>query len=436
MVKNVLALAALVGAVYSGNAYAEDRVVLEGGRLPIAAAKAPSRTGKACAQFYGENYACVAPSVADKLGLTNRVENKDRKNYAQRDIDACPSQQVCAGPIENQEELRTALETAQKERSDLEKRIAELEEDKKVLDDFDTFVLGLKENCRGAYDQANEKLNRAKSDYSTAIELSKKVKDIFSREEATIKLTPGQALQSINLPETPAAVGDLIKQYDATGKRYEKSKAQFAEEMERLKKEGCGQTTVVKGETHFVVSPFAQYAFSADAENQGRAGVFAGYQTGRWTFGARAAAILQSEDTDSDTDKNNVQTAALPGGVQKITSDITETAIEEKDFAAVGPAVTYSVGRIDLGAGVDALVGQRRITKDYTGYLELTKDGQTLDGKKQVNDSTTETETTFGAYPHVNFDVRLWKQLYGGLEGGYNTRSGSAQGAFELKYNF
>ena len=72
MVKNSLVLAALVGAVYCGNAYAKEKVVLEGRERVTSPAKSPSRTGKACASFYGDKYACVAPSVADKLGLTKR----------------------------------------------------------------------------------------------------------------------------------------------------------------------------------------------------------------------------------------------------------------------------------------------------------------------------------------------------------------------------
>lgn len=396
-------------------------------------------TNPSCQRVKGPDFYCMPANVAEAMGLTPLSWD----SYASTKAGACPGKSMCAGPVKNVSDLEakireisTDIDGYKSALQEAQDRIAALEASKAELNDFDSFVLGLKENCRGAYDKLNDKLNTVKSDYSTALELGKKIKDIFSEEGGVIALTPGQALQSADLPETPAAVGDLIKQYDAAGERYQKSKAQLAEEVERLKKEGCGQTVIIKDGGQFVVAPFAQYAFSADAENQGRLGVFAGYQTGRWTFGARAAAILQYEDTDSDTDKSNVQTTALPGGVEKTTSDITDTTIEEKDYAAVGPAVSYSIGRVELGAGVDALVGQRRTTKDYTGYLELAKDGQTLDGKKQVTDSTPETETRFGAYPHVNFDVKLWRGLHAGAEGGYNPRSKSTQGALGLKYIF
>lgn len=440
MVKNVLALAALVGAVYCGNAYAEERVVLEGRERIISSARAPSRTGKACAKFYGEKYACVAPSVADKLGLTNRVENKDRKNYAQRDADACPSQQVCAGPIASISDLEAAIAESQAALKAAQERITVLEETHtEALADYDQFMLGLKESepCKKAYAGLEKKLGSVKDNFKAIEGIKEQLRGVLepTTAQALEEVTPAQALQGISAPaEKP--IGNLTEQLDEKIRIYEQSKQSFEQERTRLLKVGCGQNTIIKQGGKLVFAPFAAYAFSADAENQGQLGVSAGYRTGRWTFGARAAAILQYTDVDKDTDKSGIQTANLPGEVQKTTADITKTTTETRDFAAVGPAVTYSIGRMDISAGIDALIGQKAVTKGYTGSMRLTKDGKQLDGKKTIDDSTAESEAWYSAYPHVNFDVRLWKQLYGGLEGGYNTHSDSAQGAFGLKYKF
>ncbi len=331
--------------------------------------------------------------------------------------------------------------------------------------DYDRFMLSLKDSppCQEAYASLEKKITAMKENFGKVEEIKTQLAKALAPVEGDKldRLTPGTALslsKGFTAPvETP--LKDLKARLDEMVSTYDRSREEYQNEVAHLLKNGCGkiitlsppreaetaspaevspkeEKAAIKEEGGFVFAPFAQYAFSADAENQGQLGVFAGYQTGRWTFSGRAAAILQYADVDTDTDKSNVQTTSLPGSVQKKTSDITETTTEEKDYAAVGPAVTYSIGRVDLSAGIDALIGQKRTTQDYLGYMELTKDGQSLDGKKQVDDSTTETETQFGAYPHLNVDVRLWKELYGGLEGGYNTRSDSAQGAFSLKWKF
>lgn len=330
--------------------------------------------------------------------------------------------------------------------------------------DYDQFMLSLKDSppCQEAYARLGEKITAVKENFNTVEEIKVQLAKALAPMEGDKldQLTPGTALslsKEFTAPvETP--IRDLKARLDEMVDIYDQSRKNYQDEIAYLLENGCGkiiinppiadeavpsaqvspkeEPAVIKREGNFVFAPFAQYVFSADGENQGKLGVSAGYRTGRWTFSGRAAAILQYADVDTDTDKSNVQTTSLPGSVQKKTSDITETTTEEKDYAAVGPVITYSIGRVDLSAGLDALIGQKKTVKDYVGYMELTKGGQSLDGKKQVNDSTTETETQFGAYPHFNMDVRLWEGLYGGLEGGYNTRSDSAQGAFGLKWKF
>ncbi len=440
MVKNVFALAALMGAVYCGNAYAEDRVVLEGRERVTSSARAPSRTGEACEKFYGEKYACVAPSVADKLGLTNRVENKDRRNYANRDADACPSTLICAGPIANIGDLETAVAESQAALKTAQERIAALEgthtED---LADYDQFMLGLKnsEPCKKAYAGLETKLGSVKDNFKAIEGIKEQLRGVLEPTAAPAleEVTPAQALQGISAPaERP--IGNLTEQLDEKIRIYEQSKQSFEQERARLLKVGCGQNTIIKQGGEFVFAPFAAYAFSTDAENQGRLGISAGYQVGRWTPGLRAAAILQHADIDVDTDRSGIQTVNLPGDVQKTTADVTKTTVEKKDFVAVGPELTYSRGRFDLDAGVDALIGQRITRKDYTGSMRLTKDGQQLDGKKTIGDSTTNTETWYGANFYGGFNVRTLEKLRLGVEGGYNTRSKSAQGIFEIRYKF
>ena len=441
MVKNSFVLAALVGAVYCGNAYAKEKVVLEGRERVTSPAKSPSRTGKACASFYGDKYACVAPSVADKLGLTNRVENKDRRNYTKKDAEACPSQQVCAGPIANISDLERAVGESQAALKSAQKRIDELEQTHtETLADYENFMLGLKDSepCKKAYAGLDKKKEAVTNTFKAIESIKTQLRGVLEPTTAPAleEATTAQALtQGLTAP-TEKPIGNLTEQLDEKIRLYDQSKELFEQERARLLKVGCGQNTIVKQGGEFVFAPFAAYAFSNDAENQGRLGVSAGYQIGRWTPGLRAAAIFQSADVDTDTDRSGIQTVNLPGDVQKTTADVTKTTTETKDFVAVGPEVTYSRGRFDLGAGVDALIGQRTTHKDYTGSMRLTKDGQQLDGKKTIGDSTTNTETWYGANLHGGLNVRTLRNLRLGVEGGYSTRSKSAQGIFEIRYKF
>ncbi len=441
MVKNVLALAALLGTglLYRNDAYTQTRAVLEG-RSINTSRPAVRRTGTACAAEYGDKYACVTPELADKLGLTNRVENKDRRNYTTRDADACPSTLICAGPIANIGDLETAVAEAQAALKAAQERIIALEETHtEALADYDQFMLGLKDSepCKKAYAGLETKLGSVKDNFKAIEGIKEQLRGVLEPTAAPAleEVTPAQALQGISAPaEKP--IGNLTEQLDEKIRIYEQSKHSFEQERARLLKVGCGQNTIIKQGGEFVFAPFAAYAFSQDAENQGRLGISAGYQVGRWTPGLRAAAILQNADVDVDTDRSGIQTANLSGDVQKTTADITKTTVETKDFVAVGPELTYSRGRVDLGAGVDALIGQRITRKDYTGAMRLTKDGQQLDGKKTIEDSTTDIETWYGANFHGGFNVKTLGKLRLGIEGGYSTRSKSAQGIFEIRYKF
>lgn len=384
-----------------------------------------------CSTVY-PNFKCMDQTEAKVSGY----EMHPARDYTTRLEEACPGKFICAGPK------------------------AEQVKDSSVstVDEFDEFKKRFSaDECRQEYVQASELYAARKEHCTRAEELEEKIAKANAKKKEIVPKTLLEAIiqNESALPQSGENVGSLATELEGEKDACSKNTEQFKEYVARLTQYGCGHKVVtievpkevvkevtveriVERQTggKFVFAPFMAYAFSADAENQGQLGVSAGYRTGRWTFGARAAAILQYTDVDKDTDKSGIQTVNLPGEVQKTTADITKTTTETRDFATVGPAVTYSIGRMDISAGIDALIGQKAVTKDYTGSMRLTKDGQQLDGKKTIGDSTTESEAWYSAYPHVNFDMRLWKQLYGGLEGGYNTRSDSAQGAFGLKYKF
>ena len=385
-----------------------------------------------CSTVY-PNFRCMNKTEARISGY----EMHPAKDYTTSLEEACPGKLICAG--HKVQSIKIPLASAVS-----------------VVDEFNVFKsLFDSDACRQEYITAVELHTAQKEHCSKVGELEEKISKATAKKKEAV---PQTLLDAINqsaaaLPSSDNELSNLTNELNAERDACSANIEQFKEYIAKLKEYGCGHRVVtieVPKETvkevtvekiveqggHFTFAPFMAYAFSNDAENQGRLGVSAGYQTGRWTPGLRAAAIFQSADVDTDTDRSGIQTVNLPGDVQKTTADVTKTTTETKDFVAVGPEVTYSRGRFDLGAGVDALIGQRNTRKDYTGSMRLTKDGQQLDGKKTIGDSTTNTETWYGANLHGGLNVRTLRNLRLGVEGGYSTRSKSAQGIFEIRYKF